>query len=340
MKVLITGAAGFIAYHTIKKFLDKNYTVYGIDNLNDYYSTKLKKDRLVELKKFAKKNNKNFFFFRNDVNNISFLKKLFIKHKFKNVIHLAAQAGVRYSITNPGPYVKSNLLGFVNILELCKQFKVKHLIYASSSSVYGLNKNNIFSEKNTASHPLNLYAATKRSNELLAHSYSFLHNLKTTGLRFFTVYGPWGRPDMAYYSFVNNLYKNKKINLYNYGVHKRDFSYIDYIVEGIYLIFKDKKVSSLKHIKKLTSDQSIAPFQIYNLATGKPETLKKFIKIIEKHTSLKFKKKLVPYQPGDIKDTYAETKKFQSKFKISSKITLDKGLSNFIDWYKSYHGIK
>ncbi len=339
MKILVTGAAGFIAYHTIKKFLQKNYQVYGIDNLNNYYSTKLKKDRVKDLKIFAKKNNKKFFFFKKDINNILFLRKLIKKHKFKNVIHLAAQAGVRYSVTNPEPYVKSNLLGFVNILELCKQNKVEHLIYASSSSVYGLNNKKIFSEKNDATHPLNLYAATKRSNEMLAHSYSFLHNLKTTGLRFFTVYGPWGRPDMAYYSFLNNLYKNKAINLHNHGIHKRDFSYIDHIVDGIFQIFNNKKNKKLQKIKNLSPDQSLGPFQIYNIATGKPKTLMEFVNTIEKLTGKKFKKKFIGYQAGDIENTYADTKKFKLNFKITSKVSLKLGLSKFIDWYKNYYNI-
>ncbi len=216
-KVLITGAAGFIGFHTIKKFLKENYEVHGIDNLNSYYSQKLKKDRILFLKKYAKNKNRNFIFYKKDLKTIKFLDKLFLKHRFKYIIHLAAQAGVRYSVSNPQPYVQSNLLGFVNILEISRKYKIKHLIYASSSSVYGLNYENKFKENYSAAHPINLYAATKRSNELLAHSYSHLYNLKTTGLRFFTVYGPWGRPDMSYFSFLKNMYENKPIKFITLG---------------------------------------------------------------------------------------------------------------------------
>ena len=338
-KVLITGAAGFIGFHTIKKFLINNYTIYGVDNLNNYYSQKLKKDRIEFLKKFSKKNKKNFFFFKKDITEINFLEKLFLKHKFKFVIHLAAQAGVRYSVTNPQPYVQSNLLGFVNILELSRRYKIKHLIYASSSSVYGLNNEINFKEIYSAAHPINLYAATKRSNELLAHSYSHLYNLKTTGLRFFTVYGPWGRPDMAYFSFLKNLFENKPIKIHNFGKHKRDFSNIDLIVDGIFKVFKDKKKQIRKKPLKLTPDRGEGPFHIYNLASGKPQPLMKFIKIIEKITGKKFKKTFVGMQAGDIKSTSADTSKFNSRFRLNKKTTLEKGLSEFVDWYKKYYKI-
>lgn len=338
-KVLITGAAGFIGFHTIKKFLNQNYEIYGIDNLNNYYSQKLKRDRITFLKKISRKDKKKFIFFKKDITEISFLEKLFSKHKFKYVVHLAAQAGVRYSVTNPQPYVQSNLLGFVNILELSRRYRIKHLIYASSSSVYGLNNEISFKESNSASHPINLYAATKRSNELLAHSYSHLYNLRTTGLRFFTVYGTWGRPDMSYFSFLKNLYENKTIKIHNYGKHKRDFSHIDLIVEGIFQVFKDKRVRKKKHIQS-KPDSGQGPFEIYNLATGQPQSLMKFIKIIEKITKKKFKKTFVGIQPGDIKTTSADTSKFNLRFKINKKITLQKGLSEFIDWYKKYYKIK
>jgi UDP-glucuronate 4-epimerase len=334
-KILVTGAAGFIGFHTVLKFLSKNFIVYGVDNLNNYYSQKLKKDRVKQIKKFCKKNNKKFFFYKKDITDIKFLKKVFQKNKFKYIVHLAAQAGVRYSVSNPQPYVQSNLLGFVNILELAKAYKVKHLIYASSSSVYGANKNKIFSEKNSASYPMNLYAATKRSNEIIAHSYSYLYKLHTTGLRFFTVYGPWGRPDMSYFSFVRNIFKDTKINIYNYGKHKRDFSYIDLIVNGIYEVY----LKAQKSIKLLNSNKSYVPFEIYNLATGKPQTLMKFIKTIENITKKKFKKNYINLQPGDIQNTFADTRKFKSRFNLNNKTSLENGLKNFITWYKSYYKI-
>jgi UDP-glucuronate 4-epimerase len=338
-KILVTGAAGFIGFHTILKFLDNDFIVYGIDNLNNYYSRKLKKDRINEIKKFSRVNKKSFFFYKNDITNIKFLDKIFLKKKIKYVIHLAAQAGVRYSVSNPQSYVQSNLLGFVNILELSKKYKIKHLIYASSSSVYGINKKKIFSEKDLAAHPINLYAATKRSNEILAHSYSYLHKLPTTGLRFFTVYGPWGRPDMSYYSFVKSLYDNKKINIHNFGKHKRDFSYIDLIVDGIYEVFLKTKKNTTKKLNKLTADISSGPFEIYNLATGKPKKLMTFIKTIEKITGKKFKKNYITMQPGDIKNTFADTKKFKLNFNLSDRTSLEKGLNNFIIWYKNYYKI-
>jgi len=338
-KILVTGAAGFIGFHTILKFLDNDFIVYGIDNLNNYYSPKLKRDRIKEIKKFSRINQKSFFFYKNDITNIKFLEKIFLKKKIKYVIHLAAQAGVRYSVSNPQSYVQSNLLGFVNILELSRKYKIKHLIYASSSSVYGINKKKIFSEKDLAGHPINLYAATKRSNEIIAHSYSYLHKLPTTGLRFFTVYGPWGRPDMAYYSFVKNLYENKKINIHNFGKHKRDFSYIDLIVDGIYEVFLKTKKNIKKKLNKQSPDLRNGLFEIYNLATGQPKKLMTFIKTIEKITGKKFKKNYIAMQPGDIENTFADTKKFKLNFNSSNKTSFENGLNNFITWYKKYYKI-
>jgi len=246
---------------------------------------------------------------------------------------------VRYSVSNPQSYVQSNLLGFVNILELSRKYKIKHLIYASSSSVYGINKKKIFSEKDLAGHPINLYAATKRSNEIIAHSYSYLHKLPTTGLRFFTVYGPWGRPDMAYYSFVKNLYENKKINIHNFGKHKRDFSYIDLIVDGIYEVFLKTKKNIKKKLNKQSPDLRNGLFEIYNLATGQPKKLMTFIKTIEKITGKKFKKNYIAMQPGDIENTFADTKKFKLNFNSSNKTSFENGLNNFITWYKKYYKI-
>ena len=228
-KILITGCAGFIGYHCVKKFLNKKFQVVGIDSLNNYYVVRLKKNRLKNI------NNKKFIFYKNSLNNKNFLNKLFKKHKFDYVLNLAAQAGVRYSIENPYAYVQNNIVEFLNLIEISKEYKIKHFVYASSSSVYGLNSNKkAFSTKDPASHPLAVYGATKRSNELLAHSYSYLFNLPTTGLRYFTVYGPWGRPDMALFKFVSNIIKGKKIELFNHGNHTRDFTYIDDVVEMTY----------------------------------------------------------------------------------------------------------
>jgi UDP-glucuronate 4-epimerase len=339
MNSLITGVGGFIGFHVAKSLLIKKKSIYGIDNLNDYYDTELKKNRIRLLKKIAKKNKVNFFFYKKDLNDIVFLKNLFKKKSFTKVIHLAAQAGVRYSINNPEPYVRSNLLAFVNILEMCKHFKIKHLIFASSSSVYGLTKEIPFSEKNNVSHPLNLYAASKRSNEVIAHSYSYLYNIRITGLRFFTVYGPWGRPDMAYFLFVKSIMKNKKIYINNFGKHKRDFSYIDYVVDGVIEIYNSKNIKKKINLSKLTPADSVAPFEIFNLASGRPIKLMDFINTIENILGRKSKKVFLKYQKGDVKDTYADNKKFFKSYKARPNIDIKTGLSHFINWYKEYYKI-
>lgn len=328
MKILITGAAGFIGYHTCNYFLKNNHKIIGIDNFNTYYDIKLKRDRVKNLKK---KYNNGFKLFNIDLNDNFKLSKLFKKEKFDVVINLAAQAGVRYSLKNPTPYINSNIKGFVNILEKCKKYKIKNFVFASSSSVYGKTKKNIFSEKDKAISPLSLYASTKRCNEIIAHSYSHLYSLKITGLRFFTVYGPWGRPDMAYYKFVKNILERKPIKIYNYGNHTRDFSYIDHIVKGIYLVALEKTK------KKKTKSNN---FEIYNLANGKPQSLKYLINVIEKKLKMKSDKNYVGLQQGDVEKTFANTTKFVKDYGIKGTIDLERGISIFIKWFKSYYKYK
>ena len=328
MKILITGAAGFIGYHTCNYFLKNNHSIVGIDNFNNYYDLKLKKDRVTDLKKKYK--NRKFKLFNIDLNNNRKLSILFKKEKFDIVVNLAAQAGVRYSLKNPTPYINSNIKGFVNILEKCKEYKIKNFVFASSSSVYGKTKKNIFSETDKATSPLSLYASTKRCNEIIAHSYSHLYGLKITGLRFFTVYGPWGRPDMAYYKFVKNILQKKPIQVYNYGNHTRDFSYIDHVVKGIYLVALEKN-------KKKNNSKN---FEIYNLANGKPQSLKYLIKIIEKKLKMTSIKNYVGLQQGDVEKTFANTKKFVKEYGIKGSTNLETGISIFIKWFKSYYKYK
>ena len=335
MKILVTGAAGFIGFHTIDKLLNsKNYKVIGIDNLNNYYDVSLKKKRL----KILKKNHKNKFFFKKiDIANKKKLKNLFKSYKFKKVINLAAQAGVRYVKKNPDAYFESNIRGFYNIVELCKNYKIKHLVSASTSSVYGANKDLPFTETRTADHPTQFYAATKRSNEIIAHAYSHMFNLPITMLRFFTVYGPWGRPDMSLFLFVKKIIANKKIDVFNFGKHSRDFTYIDDIVEGV--IFALKKIPKKNknwNAKKPNLSSSTAPFKILNLGGGKNIKLMQFIKIIEKILKKKAKVKYSKFQDGDIKDTKANIKLVKKYLKFRPKTNIVNGINNFIDWFLEY----
>lgn len=339
---LITGCCGFIGFHTTLKILNKD-NVIGIDNLNNYYSTKLKKDRLTNIKKKnsdAKKN--RFIFFKVDISNNIKLEKIFKKYKINYVINLAAQAGVRYSLINPKSYTKSNLVGFANILEISKKYNVKHLVYASTSSVYGANTKLPFSESDSTDHQIQYYAATKRANELMAHSYSCVHNLNTTGLRFFTVYGPWGRPDMALFLFTKNILNKKKINVFNYGKHVRDFTYIDDIVNGIFKVYK--KPPKKQNIKKweLIKDpsNSYSPFQILNIGNSQPIALSDYISAIEKCLNIKSKKKFLPLQKGDVKETFSDIVKIKKKYKYSPRTPFQTGVSKFISWYLKYYKIK
>jgi len=330
MSILITGAAGFIGFHLSEIFMKKNFKVIGIDNLNSYYDVNLKKNRLKILKK-----NKNFKFYQLDISIEKKINDLFKKHKFKYVINLAAQAGVRYSLINPQSYLKNNLIGFFNLINAAKNNNVKHFLYASTSSVYGSSDKKSFKEKDIADHPIQFYAATKRANEIIAHSYSHLYNLPTTGLRFFTVYGPWGRPDMALFKFTKNILEKKKIDVYNYGNHKRDFTYIDDIVNAIYL--STSKVPKKSKAKNDPSVSTTAPYQILNIGGGKKVSLMKFIKEIEKNLNMKSKINFLPLQKGDVKETMCNTNKLKKYINFSSETNYKTGIKNFISWYRLYH---
>ena len=335
--ILVTGSAGFIGFHVVMKLIKNNQKVIGIDNLNSYYDVKLKNARNNQLLKLK---NKNFKFYKLDIKNNKDLTKLFKKYKFTKVIHLAAQAGIRYSLKNPRQYLNSNMVGFFNILNLCKFYKVKHLIFASSSSVYGANTKIPFSEKDSAQHPIQFYAATKRSNELMAHAYSHLYKIRTTGLRFFTVYGPWGRPDMAVFTFTKNLLKNKKIYLYNSGMNFRDFTYIDDTVDGILKVlnknFKRKKWNS----KKPDPSFSNSPFNIYNLGNNKKISVIRLIDAIKNSIKIKPKLKKVSAQKGDVNITWSNNDKANKDLGYKPKITIEEGVKKFIKWYKIFYKIK
>ena len=333
MKILVTGCVGFIGFHLSRKLILNGYTVIGIDSINNYYGRKIKLDRLRILKKISKK----FIFEKGDISKNFFLEKIFKKFKIDQVINLAAQAGVRYSIENPKAYLDSNLIGFFNILECSKKFKIKHLIYASTSSVYGNTSKLPFKENKHADHPIQFYAATKRSNEIMAHSYSYLYSLPTTGLRFFTVYGPWGRPDMALFIFTKNILNGDKIDLFNFGNHIRDFTYVDDIVEPIIRLVKKPPKKKNKIFQKNDPSESNAPFKIYNIGNNNPKKLKEFVKAIEDKVGKKAKINLKPLQKGDVYETYADTRKIYKLTGYKSKTDIDIGISNFVDWFRKYY---
>ena len=334
-KILITGAAGFIGFHLSKLLLDNDYEVIGIDNLNDYYDPNLKKDRLEILGK-----NNNFIFHKIDLKDKTEVDKTFETYKPDYVINLAAQAGVRYSLKNPYAYVDSNLIGFMNILEACRNYPVKHLIYASSSSVYGGNKVAPFSTSHNVDHPVSLYAATKKSNELMAHTYSHLYKIPTTGLRFFTVYGPWGRPDMAYFSFTKNIIEGKPIKVFNYGNMERDFTYIDDIVEGVYkLLDVIPKPNPDWDETKDDISTSFAPYKIYNIGNNQPVQLMKFINILEEKIGKKAEKIYMDMQPGDVLRTYADVSDLEKDIGFKPSTSIEEGLEKFVAWYKDYYNI-
>ena len=337
MKILVTGAAGFIGAFLCKRLLQTSENqVIGIDNLNNYYDVSLKNARLKLLKQ------QNFTFIKGDLSKKSFVDKLFIKHSFDIVVNLAAQAGVRYSIENPDIYIQSNIIGFYNILEACRHHSVKHLVYASSSSVYGGNTKIPFSTNDKVDNPVSLYAATKKSDELLAHTYSKLYNIPTTGLRFFTVYGPMGRPDMAYFSFTNKLIKGESIEIFNYGNCQRDFTYIDDIVEGIIRV-----MNKAPEKKDGADGLPIPPYKIYNIGNNKPENLMEFVKILGEELineevlpsdfDIKTHMKLVPMQKGDVPITYADTTDLERDFGYKPSTPLREGLRNFAKWYKEFY---
>lgn len=337
MKIVVTGAAGFIGHHLVTKLLSLGHEVVGFDNINDYYSVSLKYARLSEQGILEEDITDNNFAFSHLFSSYKFIKmdltdkvalfNLFEKEKFEYVIHLAAQAGVRYSIENPSIYIQSNIEGFFNILEACRAYPVKHLVYASSSSVYGNNTKVPFSVDDNVDHPVSLYAATKKTNELMAHTYSHLFNIPTTGLRFFTVYGPWGRPDMAPSLFTDAIINNRTINVFNEGDMERDFTYIDDIIEGICSIFQNPK--------KKTNDT--APYAIHNIGSSNPIQLLDFITAIEKKLKIEARKKLMPMQPGDVKCTYADISSLENAVNYAPKTSLKKGVKKFIDWYIQYH---
>ena len=333
MKILITGCVGFIGFHLSKKLVLNGHTVIGIDSINNYYDTKIKFDRLKILKNVSNK----FIFKKGDISNSSFVEKIFKKFKIDQVVNLAAQAGVRYSIKNPKAYLESNLIGFFNILDCSNSYQVNHLIYASTSSVYGNNSKLPFKESRHADHPIQFYAATKRSNELMAHSYSSLYKLPTTGLRFFTVYGPWGRPDMALFIFTKNILEGKKIDLFNYGNHIRDFTYVDDIVEPILRLINKPINLKNKKIKLTDPSESSAPFKIYNIGNNDPKKLMQFVKAIEKKLEIKAKINFKPLQKGDVYETYADTSKLLLATKYKSKTSMEKGIGNFVDWFRDYY---
>ena len=338
MRILITGIAGFIGFHVGKRLLEDGYFVIGIDNLNPYYDVTLKESRLEELNKIANSENGSLIFKKVDLEDQDKLNQIFLKLKPEKVIHLAAQAGVRYSIENPSSYIQSNIVGFGNILENCKEFAIEHLVYASSSSVYGGNDSYPFSEKDRVDHPVSLYAATKKSNELMAHTYSHLFQLSTTGLRFFTVYGPWGRPDMALFKFTNAIINKLPIEIFNKGDMIRDFTYIDDIVESIILVLKKNAVPNLSFRDKDPNPAtSWAPYRVFNIGNSTPINLMDYINCIETIIGIKAIKKFMPMQPGDVKKTLSDSTLLEEWINFKPKTSLEKGVTNFIEWYQEYY---
>ena len=326
--ILVTGACGFIGFHLTLKLLKKKINVIGIDNMDDYYDVNLKTDRLKILKQY-----KNFKFFKENILNKKKLRNIFSKNKFNYVCHLAAQAGVRFSISNPQKYIDTNISGFQNILDLSNQFKIKHLLFASSSSVYGINKQKELDESKPTEHPISVYAATKKSNEMFAHVYSSLFNLPTTGLRFFTVYGPYGRPDMSLYTFSSLIKENKKISLYNKGKMGRSFTYIDDVVEIIIKLVK--KIPKKTKFKKLKTNYSNCPFRLVNVGNPKKYSLKQYVKIIEKNLSKKALIKLESMQLGDVRETTASIKNLNKLMDKKKFTSLETGIKKYINWFNS-----
>lgn len=335
MKVLVTGAAGFIGFHTARALLERGDTVVGIDNLNSYYDVELKKARLGELE-----GRNRFSFHKIDIADRDAVATLFELEKFDRIVHLAAQAGVRYSIENPQAYLDSNIQGFLNILEGCRNNPVAHCVFASSSSVYGANTHMPFNECDGVDHPLSLYAATKKSNELMAHTYAHLYRVPLTGLRFFTVYGPWGRPDMAPFKFTKNIIEGKPIDVYNHGHHARDFTFIDDIVEGVVRTMDAAAESDPNWSSdKPRADTSSAPYRIYNIGNNTPVSLSTFIEIIEEATGKKAIRNLLPAQPGDVPETYADVDALTQAVGFKPSTPLDVGLHRFVRWYRAFYEV-
>jgi UDP-glucuronate 4-epimerase len=333
MTVLITGTAGFIGSYVAAKLLERGDEVVGVDNLNDYYDPKLKEARLSRLASF-----RNFVDVRADIADRAAVPELFARHKPARVVHLAAQAGVRYSLTHPEAYIDTNLVGFGNILEACRHHRVEHLVYASSSSVYGANTTLPFSVHHNVDHPLSLYAATKKANELMAHTYSSLFDLPATGLRFFTVYGPWGRPDMALFLFTRKILADEPIDVFNYGNHTRGFTYIDDIVEGVVRVL-DRPAPPNANWSGAAPDPatSRAPYRIYNIGANEATTLMRYIELIEENAGRKAKLNLLPLQPGDVPDTCADVEDLVSDVGYQPRTPVEVGVKNFVAWYRSYY---
>ena len=335
MKILVTGSAGFIGSALTLELLDRGDQVIGIDNHNDYYDPALKESRLSR-----HINHKNYNHINMDIEDQKAVEELFNEHQFDGVAHLAAQAGVRYSIENPLKYIKTNMVGFGHILEGCRYGNVAHLVYASSSSVYGSNTKMPFSVHDNVDHPISLYAASKKANELMAHTYSHLYNLPTTGLRFFTVYGPWDRPDMALQKFTKSILAGEKIQVFNYGKHRRDFTYIDDIVEGVIRVLDQPAIpNQIWDSSQPDSGSSSAPWRIYNIGNNSPVKLLDYIKAIEDALGIKADKELLPLQPGDVPDTYADVADLVRDFDYKPSITINQGVAKFIEWYKNYYNV-
>ena len=334
MKYLVTGAAGFIGFHVSQRLLAAGHQVVGIDNLNDYYDISLKQARLDQLSSV------NFQFVKMDLADTLAMAALFAEQKFDRVIHLAAQAGVRYSLENPHAYAQANLVGHLNVLEGCRHNKVQHLLYASSSSVYGLNRKMPFSTNDSVDHPVSLYAATKKANELMSHTYSHLYGLPTTGLRFFTVYGPWGRPDMALFKFTKAMLEGKSIDVYNFGKMKRDFTYIDDIVEAI-IRLQDviPEPNSEWTVETGSPATSSAPYRVYNIGNSSPVELMDYITALEEAIGVKAEKNMMPMQPGDVLETSAETQPLYDLVGFRPQTSVKDGVKNFVDWYRAFYKI-
>ncbi len=350
MKILITGTAGFIGFHLVQKLIDLNYEILGLDNINDYYEPSLKYDRLkvtgIEKKDIEygsiiqSRKYQNYRFCKLDLSDKEGVFAFFKREKFDRICHLAAQAGVRYSITNPYAYLESNWIGFLNILEACRHYDVEHLVYASSSSVYGLNQSMPFSTRDNIDHPISLYAASKKSNELMAHTYSYLYNLPTTGLRFFTVYGPWGRPDMALFLFTKAILNGQPIDIYNEGNMQRDFTFIDDIVEGVKRVIENVP-SGNEEWDGMNPDPSSspAPYKVYNIGNSSPVQLMDFIKAIEEELEIEAEKNYMPLQPGDVPKTWADVGGLKAELGYYPNTEIKEGVQRFIQWYREYYKV-
>ncbi len=340
MVVLITGVAGFIGFHLASKLIKEGVSVIGIDNLNDYYDVSLKEARLKELRNLAKIKGNKLTFYKVDLENFQEIIKIFANHYPSHVVNLAAQAGVRYSLKNPSAYIQSNLVGFSNILEACRQNKIKHLVFASSSSVYGGNDNFPYSEKQGVDHPVSLYAATKRSNELIAHTYSHLYSIPTTGLRFFTVYGPWGRPDMALFLFTKKIIQGNPIEVFNKGKMFRSFTYIEDIIEALSRVLRKPPIENKNYnIKSSNPSISWAPFKIFNIGNSESKSLMEYIEELEACLEKKADKIFLEMQPGDVPKTAAETSLLEEYISYKPQTSIKEGIKHFVNWYRMFYGI-